>query len=87
MGPCGAGDVKRRGPGTGCGFSPFSVGRTCGLDKSRTAKGGEMRVLVTGAAGMIGRKLTERLCAGFADLFREKGIPARINRVFSHHPP
>jgi glutamate-1-semialdehyde 2,1-aminomutase len=28
-------------------------------------------------------KMTERLCAGFADLFRGKGIPARINRVGS----
>ncbi|MDP2838640.1 MAG: glutamate-1-semialdehyde 2,1-aminomutase [Syntrophales bacterium] len=28
-------------------------------------------------------RITEQLCAGFADLFREKGIPARINRVGS----
>ncbi len=28
-------------------------------------------------------KMTERLCAGFADLFRGKDIPARINRVGS----
>lgn len=28
-------------------------------------------------------RMTERLCAGFADLFRGKGIPARINRVGS----
>ena len=28
-------------------------------------------------------RMTERLCAGFADLFRENGIPARINRVGS----
>jgi len=28
-------------------------------------------------------RMTERLCAGFAELFREKGIPARINRVGS----
>jgi len=28
-------------------------------------------------------KMTEKLCAGFADLFRGKGIPARINRVGS----
>ncbi|MEI7671375.1 MAG: glutamate-1-semialdehyde 2,1-aminomutase [Syntrophales bacterium] len=28
-------------------------------------------------------KMTEKLCAGFADLFRGKGIPARINHVGS----
>ncbi|MBU0651498.1 MAG: glutamate-1-semialdehyde 2,1-aminomutase [Proteobacteria bacterium] len=28
-------------------------------------------------------RMTEKLCAGFAELFREKGIPARINRVGS----
>jgi glutamate-1-semialdehyde 2,1-aminomutase len=28
-------------------------------------------------------RMTERLCAGFAELFRGKGIPARINRVGS----
>ncbi|MEK7243032.1 MAG: glutamate-1-semialdehyde 2,1-aminomutase, partial [Thermodesulfobacteriota bacterium] len=28
-------------------------------------------------------RMTEQLCAGFADLFREKRIPARINRVGS----
>jgi len=28
-------------------------------------------------------RMTEKLCAGFADLFRGKGIPARINRVGS----
>lgn len=28
-------------------------------------------------------RMTERLCSGFAELFREKGIPTRINRVGS----
>ncbi len=28
-------------------------------------------------------KMTEKLCAGFADLFRGKGIPARINHIGS----
>jgi glutamate-1-semialdehyde 2,1-aminomutase len=28
-------------------------------------------------------QMTEKLCAGFAELFREKGIPARINRAGS----
>src|SRR6478609_4587883 len=49
-----------------------------------------MRVLVTGAAGFLGRALIERLCAhGYTDIrcnVRRRADIARLDALFERHP-